>query len=277
MRPFIYLPFFLIIFSIKCMAALPINTNQFQYLGDTSLIIKQTRKVIVKEIIESLVLVPHGSFTMGCTADQGSACSLDELPVHDVSISAFYLSNVEVKQSWFKAFMLVNPSANSRSENFPVEKVSYKDVMNFIDSLNAESKLTFRLPTEAEWEYSARGADKFCKYKFSGSSDPNEVAWSSNNSSGKTHIVKNKSPNHLGFYDMSGNVWEWVSDWYGKYSPVAQSDPRGPGSGTTRVIRGGSWAGSSDFCRNSIRHHYSADFKASFIGFRLALDQCDLK
>jgi formylglycine-generating enzyme required for sulfatase activity len=269
--------FLIIIASAKGSILYPFNCNRIEYPGDSSLKIKQARDAVMKEIVASLILIPSGTFEMGCTPDQGSTCSLDELPVHEVSISTFYLSSNEVKQGWYKAFMLVNPSTYRRSDDFPVERVSYQDVVNFIDSLNAFSHLSFRLPTEAEWEYSARGADKFCKYRYSGGSDANEVAWNGNNSAGKTHVVRLKAPNHLGLYDLSGNVWEWVADWYGEYTSVAQNDPRGPSSGVTKVIRGGSYAGSPDFCRNSIRHQYPTDFKAPYIGFRLALNLCDLE
>lgn len=214
---------------------------------------------------------------MGCTPEQGLICSSDEFPVHTVSITKFYLSSIEVTQRWYTAFMVDNPSSFCRSENFPVEMVSYHDAIRFVDSLNEFSGLSFRLPTEAEWEYSARGGDKSCNNIYSGSSDPNNVAWTNKNSDKKTHVVKLKSPNQLGLFDMSGNVWEWVSDWYGKYTFSSQNDPRGPSSGVDKVIRGGSWAGSPSFCRNSIRYRYPPDFKSAFIGFRLALDECDIE
>ena len=235
------------------------------------------KKLILEEILQSLVLIPDGEFNMGCTADQGSACSSNEFPVHKVIISSFYLSNTEVTQRWWKAFMGDNPSSFCRGDNFPVEMISYQDLMVFFDSLNAFSQLTFRLPTEAEWEYCARAADITCNYRFSGSSDPNDVAWTNKNSFQKTRVVKLKAPNHLGLYDMSGNVWEWVADWYGNYTHAKQNDPRGPSSGTDKVIRGGSWAGSPDFCRNSLRHHFPPDYKSSFIGFRIAIDQNQIK
>ena len=233
--------------------------------------------LVAESILKSMVLIPEGKYNMGCTADQGQNCSSDEHPVHSVSISSFYLSSVEVTQGWWMAIMRNNPAYNKRSEDFPVESVSYLDVSMFIDSLNKLSGLTYRLPTEAEWEYSARGGNKACSYLYSGSSDANEVAWTSNNSYSKSHVVRLKAANELGLFDMSGNVWEWVSDWYGKYTSASQNDPRGPSSGIERVIRGGSWAGSPDFCRNSLRFRYLPEFKSSFIGFRLALDHIEMK
>lgn len=244
------------------------NTSNLEMYPENS----SDKKQALDEILKSLVEIPEGEFSMGCTPDQGLACSSNELPVHRVIISSFFLSNIEVTQGWWKAFMGDNPSSFCRSDNFPVEMVSYNDLLVFIDSLNAFSHLSFRLPTEAEWEYCARGADKSCNNRFSGSSDPNDVAWTNKNSFQKSHVVKSKAPNHLGLYDMSGNVWEWVFDWYGNYTSATQNDPRGPSSGTDKVIRGGSWAGSPDFCRNSIRHHFPPDYKSSFIGFRLAID-----
>jgi formylglycine-generating enzyme required for sulfatase activity len=241
-----------------------------------AVLLSQAQNEAIAQILKSMVVIHEGKFQMGSTEDQGNNCSSDESPIHQVSISSFYISKIEVTQGWWKAIMKDNPSSYCRSDDFPVEMVSHLEALDFIDTLNKLSGLSFRLPTEAEWEYSARGGEKSCSHKYSGSSDANEVAWTSNNSYGKTHVVKLKYSNELGLFDMSGNVWEWVSDWYGKYTAAPQNDPRGASFGSEKVIRGGSWAGSPDFCRNAIRHRYSPDFKSSYIGFRLAIDHIEL-
>ena len=135
-----------------------------------------------------------------------------------------------------------NPSRYTGDDNLPVEQVSWKDVQEFIQKLNALTGKTYRLPTEAEWEYAARGGNQSQGYKYAGSNTVGDVAWHYGNSDHKTHPVGQKQPNELGLYDMSGNVWEWCQDWYGDYSSSAQTNPTGPSSGSYRVLRGGSWS-----------------------------------
>ena len=135
--------------------------------------------------------------------------------------------------------------------------------------LNAITGKTFRLPTEAEWEYAARGGSKSKDYKYSGSNNIDDVAWYDGNSSYKTHEVGTKAPNELGLYDMSGNVWEWCSDWYGEYSSSTQTNPTGPTSGSYRVLRGGSWDSYAEFCRVSYRSSYTPADRYSYNGLRL--------
>jgi len=225
---------------------------------------------ILKEILSEMVFIEGASFQMGCTAEQGNECSNDEFPVHRVEIKSFYMLSHEFIQAWWLAVEGDNPSSFCRGGTFPVETVSHTEVLQFIDKLNELSGLKFRLPTEAEWEFAARGGKDSCAYKFSGGNDPNEVAWNSKNSFGKTRVVKLKMPNNLGLYDMSGNVWEWVSNPYKLYRIVANGQNA---YADHYVIRGGSYAGSPSFCRNSIRYHYEASYKNTFIGFRLALDE----
>ena len=208
---------------------------------------------------------------MGCTNDQGNACSKDELPVHEVTLSAFYLMKTEVSQGLWSVVMGENPAKNRRADHFPVEQVSFEEVEVFIQRLNELSGKSYRLPTEAEWEYAARGGARQHNYVYSGGNDAGELAWHAGNSYEKSHASALKQANALGLYDMSGNVWEWCSDWYGTYQAVVQSDPRGPSSGTERIVRGGSWAGSASFCRVALRYHYPENYKTPFIGFRLAL------
>jgi len=224
-----------------------------------------------------MVPVAGGTFTMGCTSEQGSDCWGGEEPAHDVTLSGYYIGKYEVTQGLWKAVMGSNnnPSYFTRSDNLPVERVSWNQVKVFIDSLNRKTGKTYRLPTEAEWEYAARGGNNSKGYKYSGSDNIDNVAWYvDNNTEYGTKPVGTKSPNELGIYDMSGNVWEWVSDWYGPYSSDAQTNPTGPTTtGTYRVIRGGSWYDydGGGYCRVSSRSIKSPDFSFNDLGFRLAL------
>ena len=144
-------------------------------------------------------------------------------------------------------------------------------VQTFLRKLNAATGKTYRLPTEAEWEYAARGGNKSQGYKYVGSNDLDLVAWYSGNSDGTTHKVGTRFPNELGIYDMSGNVWEWCQDWYGSYSSSPQTNPKGPNSGSYRVYRGGSWLDDARDCRVSFRDYFTPDYRYSDLGFRLAL------
>jgi formylglycine-generating enzyme required for sulfatase activity len=219
-----------------------------------------------------MVLVKGGSITMGCTAEQGSDCDDDEKPAHKVTLSDFYIGKYEVTQAQWKAVMGSNPSHFSGCENCPVEQISWNDVQEFIKKLNAKTGLNYRLPTEAEWEYAARGGAKSLGYKYSGSNSVDEVAWYDGNSGNKTHAVGTKQANELGIYDMSGNVWEWCNDWYGNYSSEAQSNPKGPSSASLRVFRGGCWNYSAQFVRVSDRSRSTPDYRYDFLGFRLVRD-----
>ena len=229
----------------------------------------------IHAIESSMILIDAGIFKMGCTADQGAECTHDEYPVHQVHISSFRLLKTELTQGMWKAVMGINPSGNQRSDQFPVENVSYNDIDIFIERLNKISGHHYRLPTEAEWEFAARGGIKSRATLYSGSDDANNVSWNIGNSSNSSHIVGYKNANELGLFDMSGNVWEWCSDWYGDFHSAEESDPRGSVDGTDKIIRGGSYAGAIWFCRNAIRMHYAPSYKSHFIGFRLAEDSAN--
>jgi formylglycine-generating enzyme required for sulfatase activity len=154
-------------------------------------------------------------------------------------------------------------------DSLPVEMVSWADVQDFITKLNAQTGLTYRLPTEAEWEYAARGGAQSKGYLYSGGNTIGNVAWYYDNSDSKTHKVGTKAPNELGIYDMSGNVWEWCSDWYGTYSSSAQTNPTGPSSGEYRVGRGGCWSYGASDCRVSDRYINGPYRRYNYLGFRL--------
>jgi formylglycine-generating enzyme required for sulfatase activity len=222
------------------------------------------------------VLIPPGEFDMGCSPGD-RVCYGNEKPVHHLSIGKpFYMGKFEVTQEQWRRVMGTNPSyfgeerGASGSER-PVEKVSWNNVQDFLRRLNSiEKSKTYRLPTEAEWEYAARAGSSD---SYHGSS-PETVGWYSDNSGGVTHPVGKAQPNAWGLYDMLGNVWEWCQDWYDKnyYSKSSGTDPRGPPSGRYRVLRGGSWYFNSKSSRVSFRYDYDPNYRDYSGGFRCVAD-----
>lgn len=233
-------------------------------------LVQSRRTFTVDGVQFTMIRVDGGTFQMGGTAEQGNEADSDEKPVHSVTLSPYYIGETEVTQALWKAVMGKNPS-NWKGDNLPVEKVSWEDCQQFIEKLNQKTGAHFRLPTEAQWEYAARGGKKSQGYKYSGSNNLGDVAWYTDNSSSKTHDVKTKQPNELGLYDMSGNVWEWCQDWYGSYNSNAQTDPTGPSSGSDRVNRGGSWLNYARFCRSSSRDDITPSLRSDSLGLRLVL------
>lgn len=232
---------------------------------------KKNKNFSIYEIEFKMVFVEGGTFTMGATSEQGDDAYEDEYPTHRVTLSDYYIGETEVTQALWKAIMGSNPSY-FRGDNLPVECVSYNDVKEFITKLNQKTGKTFRLPTEAEWEYAARGGKKSKGYKYAGSNNIDDVAWYEGNSNNKTHPVKTKRSNELGIYDMSGNVYEWCSDWYGAYSSSSQTNPTGPSLGSGRVNRGGSWLSNAWRCRASYHHYINLSNLFNFLGFRLVME-----
>lgn len=230
-----------------------------------------------------MIAVQGGTFKMGAQKTSSGSPNFDadafgeEGPVHNVILSDYSIGETEVTQALWVAVMGSNPS-NWLGDNLPVETVTWNDCQTFISKLNQLTGKTFRLPTEAEWEYAARGGNKSQGYKYSGSNTIDDVAWYYSNSSRKTHEVGMKKPNELGLYDMSGNVCEWCQDWYDDYTSSAQTNPKGPSSGYLRVIRGGGWFFDASLCRVSCRHYWDPTSSEDdgglvaypFPGFRLA-------
>lgn len=230
-----------------------------------------TQTFTVNGVSFKMVGVEGGTFTMGATSEQGTSDPYDdEYPTHSVTLSDFAIGETEVTQELWQAVMGSNPSSFSGT-NLPVEEVSWNDCQTFITKLNQLTGKNFRLPTEAEWEYAARGGNKSKGYKYAGSNTLSDVAWYGDNSSSKTHPVQQKQANELGLYDMSGNVYEWCQDWFGGYSSSAQTNPTGPVSGSYRVGRGGSWSGNARYCRVSLRYSYTPANYFNVLGLRLAL------
>lgn len=219
-----------------------------------------------------MVEVRGGTFTMGATNEQGSDADDNEKPAHSVTLSSYYIGKTEVTQELWQAVMGSNPSYY-KGDRKPVECVSWDDCQTFISKLNSLTGKKFRLPTEAEWEFAARGGIKSKGYKYSGSNTIDDVAWYYSNSGKTTHEMGTKSPNELGLYDMSGNVYEWCNDWFGNYSSSPSNNPTGPGSGTCRVNRGGSWGIIASYCRSSFRYDCTPGNRNNRLGLRLCLSE----
>ena len=269
------------------------------------------KTITVNGVTFEMVAVKGGTFTMGCTSEQGDDCKDVEKPSHSVTLSDYYIGKYEVtvalfrtfvnetgyrtdaeKEGWAYKWMMVDEewkwnkvdglywihdnegnTRKSSEDNHPVLYVSWKDAVEFCSWLSYKTKQTFRLPTEAEWEYAARGGNKSKGYKYSGGNSIDDVAWFSENSGYKTHQVGAKSPNELGIYDMSGNVWEWCQDLKGDYSSSSQTNPTGPASGSRHVYRGGSWNTITSACRVSNRAGAIPGSGFYGTGFRLVLSE----
>ena len=235
------------------------------------------REFAVGGVPFKMIRVEGGNFMMGSPENDSDAYD-DEKPQHWVTLSDYYIGETQVTQALWKAVMGNNPSY-FKGANLPVENVSWNDCQEFIKKLNnsMQSRLPqgyrFALPTEAQWEFAARGGKKNKGFKYAGSNNIDEVAWYDDNSDDKTHPVKGKKANELGLYDMTGNVWEWCQDWFGSYSSGSQTDPTGPSSGSYRVNRGGGWGSDSRHCRLSYRSRSTPDDRDNYLGFRLALSE----
>ncbi|MDY3272768.1 MAG: formylglycine-generating enzyme family protein [Prevotella sp.] len=232
-----------------------------------------TISIPVKDGISiDMARVEAGTFTMGATAEMKELYD-DERPTHRVTLTNdYYIGKYEVTQALWQTVMGNNPS-KFKGDNLPVEQVKWKDCQKFLSKLNRITGKMFRLPTEDEWEYAARGGNKSRGYQYSGSNNLSDVAWYDNNSGNKTHAVGTKQPNELGIYDMSGNVLEWCQDRYGKYNSSSQVNPTGANSGSDRVFRGGSWISNAGNCRSSYRDYITLGGRDSYLGLRLVLSE----
>jgi formylglycine-generating enzyme required for sulfatase activity len=267
----VFFAVFFIIIGIYMIAIMILNGNE-----------KPSQSISLEKVSDTeygleMVFVKGGTFTMGCTSEQ-SDCYDDEKPTHQVTLSDFLLGKYEVTQKQWRVVMgastlLSNPSYFNNCDNCPVENVSWNDVQDFIKKLNQKTGKKYRLPTEAEWEYAARGgASTSSPTLYAGSNNIDEVAWHTENSNSKSHPVGQKKPNEINIYDMSGNVNEWCSDWYGSYSSANQHNPKGASTGEYRVLGGGSWGSNCRYCRVSFRNWDFPVDKSSYDGFRLAHD-----
>ena len=237
--------------------------------------LKARLPAIRQQVDAQMVRVEGGTFTMGCQAGlfgRDADCYDDEKPAHQVTVRSFELSKYEVTQELWEAVMEENPSHFKNCPRCPVERVSWEDVQAFLQKLNSGGG-RYRLPSEAEWEYAARGGAQSQGYAYAGSDNPNGVAWYSENSGDKTHPVGQKQANEVGVYDMSGNITEWVQDCWNESYVGAPSDGRAweRGACGDRVLRGGSWGGSPRGLRSAYRGRNTVDFRGTgHLGFRLA-------
>ncbi|MBO7226987.1 MAG: SUMF1/EgtB/PvdO family nonheme iron enzyme [Bacteroidales bacterium] len=226
----------------------------------------------VNDVSFTMIKVNGGNFMMGNKSKRGGDKYKKERPAHNVTVSTYYIGETEVTQELWQAVMGNNPSYFQGS-NRPVEQVSWNDVQEFIKKLNKLTGLNFRLPTEAEWEFAARGGNYRKKDKYSGDNNINAVGWCAENSGMETHDVKTLKPNELGIYDMTGNVGEWCNDWKAPYNTEITINPQGAEVGIFRVLRGGSWVDRSQNCRVLRRDSAKPEYVYSGYGFRLVLSE----
>ncbi len=226
------------------------------------------QQTLLKGPIEML-LVEGGTFIMGSPEAEGGR-SKNERP-HEVTVSTFGIGKYPVTQKEWEEVMGNNPSHFKGSAGRPVERVSWHDIQQYIQNLNTQSGLNYRLPTEAEWEFAARGGNMSKGYRYPGSNRLEEIAWYQENADDQTHAVGQKLPNELGIYDMIGNVWEWCEDWHADYPKEKMHDPKGPNTGSNRVIRGGSWRADWERCTLSLRNYNPPGYYYRDLGFRLAM------
>ena len=242
---------------------------------------KPVEKFEANGVTFNMIRVEGGTFDMGATPEQGITNTMEayrrETPVHPVTLDSYYIGETEVTQALWEAVMGTNSSWFQDDKNNPVDRIGYNQCISFINKLNTITGKKFRLPTEAQWEFAARGGNKSRGYKYSGSDSFTSAAWLKDNSEEKTHPVKTKLANELGIYDMSGNVWEWCSDMQGYYpSSMPQTNPTGPkdygDAPQYHIFRGGDCSTTAWYCRVSYREVNSNPVdRAYFIGFRLAL------
>ncbi|MBQ7448350.1 MAG: SUMF1/EgtB/PvdO family nonheme iron enzyme [Paludibacteraceae bacterium] len=264
--------------SIELAKAEPERNQQNKQNADRQVLVKEYK---VNGVSFTMVQVEGGTFMMGEDMNTDKMAYKNEGPVHQVTLNTFMIGETEVTQALWRAVMgtgireqAMKGSSSTllhgEGDNLPMYYVNYEDCQAFIRKLNSLTGLSFRLPTEAEWEYAARGGQQSA-YKYAGGDVATNVAWCQENADGTTHPVAQKRPNELTIYDMSGNVWEWCQDWYGPYSSAQQTNPRGASGGAFRVFRGGSWYGNVRRCRVTSRQGNAPSDRSSDLGFRLVL------
>ena len=266
----------ILLLAVFCFSLFNLCTGQ----GNNALSSKQLRErdslmaVSILNLDSDFVFVQGGAFEMGLpdtsTVEGGEIAK----PLHKVNLNSFYILKTLVTQALWYSIMDTNPSFHKNCYTCPVENVSWVDAQKFINKLNTIMKEHYRLPTEAEYEYAARGGNKSRGFDYSGSNEINDVGWYINNSKGRSHTVGEKKPNELGLVDMSGNMWEWCSDWYEMfYYKVSPSDnPQGPAKGDKKVVRGGTWLSLDEGCLIISRGALSPVSKDKFTGFRIVRD-----
>lgn len=257
--------------SLMAIGFAPITSDSYEKVVP----LESKISITVNDVTFDMILVESGTFEMGTE-------KISSNPIHTVTLSKdYYIGETEVTQGLWYAVMKQRPTSDGSKwssiygigDSYPAYYISWNDVQDFISKLNAMTGQSFRMPTEAEWEYAARGGNLSQGYIFSGSNNQVEVAWYNSNSDKKPHPVATKQPNELGIYDMSGNVGEWCEDWYSSFTNSEVVDPSGPASGSTRVLRGGACTSSYLYVQTSAREKYDPAHRGNLcgFGFRLAL------
>lgn len=246
---------------------IPIGTVEDTLLVTWHPDINNEQRNIINDIIKDLIFVEGGTFTMGSEDPTTYAC-----PPHQVTVSSYYIYKFEIMQRyWYKILEIAPKTVNYYAH--PICNISWYDCQLFIDKLNKLTGLKFRLPTEAEWEYAARGGKFSQNNTYSGSNSISDVAWYVNNSENIIHRVASLQPNELGLYNMSGNVWEWCYDWYAPYPDSSIKDYKGPENGSSKVYRGGSFTDSESYLRVTVRNSGFPTCILNNLGFRIVLEK----
>ena len=230
----------------------------------------QIQRQVINDLLAQLIFVDGGTFSLGCIESLDSLCTEYEKPIQRVTLSPYYISQHEVTQILWSNISGSNPNS-LKNNNYPVTNVSWNDIQDFIKQLNHLTSLHFALPTEAQWEFAAKGGNKSKHTIYSGHKDIKKVAWFIENSNRMYHAVGKLNPNELNLFDMSGNVWEWCSDYYAPYTPEDKTDPTGPKTGNSRVYRGDSWLDNQLYTRITYRNNGTPNQKMNCLGFRLIL------
>ena len=242
--------------------------------------ISDEQKEVVRNLVANMVLLEGGTFRMGAQSGQPQGDNFDpearddESPVHEVTLKDFYIGKFEVTQREWRTIMgydLDWSEQYGKGDDFPAYNISRTAALQFLEKLSAMTRLSFRLPTEAQWEFAAWGGSYSQHFRFSGSNNADDVAWHNGNSGGGLHIAGEKRPNELGLHDMSGNLWEWCSDAYGTYPATPQTDPTNE-SGVQYVLRGGAWTYQPAYCRTTCRDAYNGNTASVSVGFRVAME-----
>ena len=249
-----------------------------KYLAFTFLMFFGTLQTIRTQTYPEMITVEGGTFTMGDTEMEGEG---DEQPPHEVTLKTFQMSKTPVTVALYRQFCnetgknMPDPPSWGWIDNHPMVNISWHDAVGYTDWLADKTSKNYRLPTEVEWEYAARGGNKSNENKYAGGRSLDLVGWYKENSNGTTQPVAQKRPNELGLYDMSGNVWEWCRDWYSSdyYAGSPKDNPRGPATGSFRVLRGGSWGGGAARCRVAGRNFNYPGYRDGYLGFRVVLSQ----
>lgn len=256
------------------------NINGILIHWSDTMELSEEQKTVVRNLVANLVRVEGGSFQMGAQRTNPQADNYDteardnENPVHEVTLSNYYIGKFEITQREWRTIMgdeLDWPEQYGRGDDFPAYNVSRTEALRFMEKLSAMTRLPFRLPTEAQWEFAAQGGNRSLHLRYSGSNNADEVAWHKENANGSLHPVGGKQPNELGLHDMSGNLWEWCSDTYGQYPSTPQTDPLAD-FGSLFVLRGGAWTYFPTYCRVTCRDSYSGDDASVSVGFRVAME-----